>query len=122
MSNGSAKSSGSVSESLSSSSSNGDSSSSPFCDYEYSILTDVQYGDPYFGGSVNIFFKNTGSIPIQIMGASGTFVPLDVSTGVPLNVNPGQEITFTVGSFSEDADMGSAGFTIYTTCGNFGPA
>jgi hypothetical protein len=122
MSNGSAKSSGSVSESLSSNSSDSGSASSAFCDYEYSILTDVQYGDPYFGGSVDIFFKNTGSIPIQITGASGTFVNLDVSTGVPFNVDPGQEVTFTVGSFFEDADMGSAGFTIYTTCGSFGAA
>jgi len=120
MSVGSAKSSGSVSESMSSGSDSGSVSSS-FCDFIYSILTEVQYGDPYFGGSVDIYFKNTGNVPIQIVGASGTFVPtLDISTGVPLNVDPGQEITFTVGSFS--ADMGGAGFTIYTTCGDFGAA
>lgn len=81
-------------------------------------MTGVYYTPPYAGGAVDIQFLNTGPVPITITGASGV-VALDVFTA-PITVNPGASTIFTVGSYDED--MSGHGFTIHTTCGDFGVA
>lgn len=93
------------------------SSTSPFCDFIFSI-SEINYTPPWAGGYVDITFTNTGNVTIEITDVS-SIIEMSIFGPLPIVVAPGETVIFTVGSYNED--MAGHGFTIINTCSDFGP-